>query len=125
MTTTSTFDPHLSDTNILVHFASPNDPKRPIIQQAFNKIRDGGGIIWVSSQNLIEFWRVVTKPTTSGGYEWDENRADNEITKFRALFPILPDNNLIFDEWLKLVKSYKVKGKQVFDARLVAFNEYL
>lgn len=38
----------------------------------------------------------------------------------RGLFAFLPDRPEVFAEWLQLVQSYRISGKQVHDARLVA-----
>lgn len=35
-------------------------------------------------------------------------------------FPVLEDNPLVFENWLRLVSSHGVAGKQAHDARLIA-----
>ena len=38
----------------------------------------------------------------------------------KNLFALLPETTEIFSEWEKIVVQYRVSGKQVYDARLVA-----
>ena len=48
--------------------------------------------------------------------EW----AVNETRRLEAVFPLLPDPPTICPLWKDLVEHYKIIGKQVHDARLVA-----
>lgn len=76
--------------------------------------------LFVIAQNLIEFWAVATRPIANNGLGLTIARATQELTKFKALFAILPDTAEILPEWEQLVVKHQVLGKQVYDARLVA-----
>jgi predicted nucleic acid-binding protein len=76
--------------------------------------------LFVIAQNLIEFWAVATRPIANNGLGLTIARATQELTKFKALFAILPDTADILPEWEQLVVKHQVLGKQVYDARLVA-----
>lgn len=77
-------------------------------------------VIFVISQNLIEFWAVATRPIANNGLGLTIARTTQELAKFKALFAILPDTADIFPEWEQLVVEHQVLGKQVYDTRLVA-----
>jgi predicted nucleic acid-binding protein len=74
----------------------------------------------VIAQNLIEFWAVATRPIAYNGLGLTIVQAEQELTKLKALFNILPDTPDILPEWESLVSQHKVIGKQAHDARLVA-----
>ena len=74
----------------------------------------------VIAQNLIEFWAVATRPISNNGLGLTIVQAEQELTKLKALFNILPDTPDILPEWESLVLRYQVIGRQAHDARLVA-----
>src|SRR5712691_4211150 len=74
----------------------------------------------VVAQNLIEFWAVATRPVIDNGLGLTVAQAEQEVTKLKALFTILPDTADILPEWEQLVVKHQVLGKQAHDARLVA-----
>lgn len=74
----------------------------------------------VVAQNLIEFWAVATRPIIDNGLGLTVAQAEQELTKLKALFTILPDTADILSEWERLVIKHQVLGKQAHDARLVA-----
>ncbi len=50
----------------------------------------------------------------------DIKEAEKELSDLEKMFLILPDTPETYQEWRKLVITYKVKGVNVHDARLVA-----
>lgn len=46
--------------------------------------------------------------------------ASEEIADIETTLPLLPDSELIYPEWKRLVKDFNVLGVKVYDARLVA-----
>lgn len=74
----------------------------------------------VIAQNLIELWAVATRPTMNNGLGLTVAQAEDELTKLKALFTILPDTADILPEWELLVVKHQVLDKQAHDARLVA-----
>ena len=73
----------------------------------------------ITSQNLIEFWAVATRPLTENGLGFSVDRAMEELRVLKQLFILLPDAPLQ-SEWERLVTTYRVSGKSCHDARLVA-----
>jgi len=87
---------------------------------AVKAIQRRGDDIFITSQNLIEFWAVATRPDSANGLGMTPVEASQETNKIEQLFPIAPDIPVIFPTWQRLVLSAGVSGVQVHDARLVA-----
>jgi len=76
--------------------------------------------LYVVAQNLIEFWAVATRPLIGNGLELSAAQAEQELTKLKTLFTILPETADILPQWEQLIVEHQVLGKQAHDARLVA-----
>lgn len=87
---------------------------------ALGVLRQRGEDYYLTSQNLIEFWRTCTRPIDRNGLGMTIAQAEAELTRLENLFPILPDTPEIYPEWRRLVVTYNVMGVNVHDARLVA-----
>jgi predicted nucleic acid-binding protein len=70
------------------------------------------------SQNFVEFWAVATRPGNANGLNLTPEQTFVELSDFEQLFDLLPELP-VHDEWVYLVKKYRVSGKSVHDARLV------
>ncbi len=90
------------------------------VAQSVSFLVTRGDELRVIAQNLIEFWAVATRPIIDNGLGLTVAQAEQELTKLKALFTILPDTADILPEWEQLVVRHQVLGKQVHDARLVA-----
>ena len=111
----------LIDTGILLRLVNRNDPEHMIIRRALRELKETGVGFAVTSQNLIEFWNVSTRPTSArGGYGLSIEVTEQTLRLLERLFPILPDAPSTHAEWKRLVVEHTVKGVQVHDARLVA-----
>ncbi len=71
-------------------------------------------------QNLVEFWRVCTRPVSANGFGLSVAETDRRAKVIERLFTLLPDRPEIHTEWRSLVVACEVSGVQVHDARLVA-----
>ncbi|GIV15392.1 MAG: hypothetical protein KatS3mg022_0827 [Armatimonadota bacterium] len=71
---------------------------------------------------LIEFWAVSTRPREANGLGLNTEQVYSGITHIVRSLPLLEEPPDIAHRWLELVRRYKVKGKEVHDARLVAFS---
>lgn len=76
--------------------------------------------VFITSQNIVEFWVVATRPTQVNGLGWSVEQTRTEIEQILSQFPQLEETPQIFPHWLNLVTSYQIQGKRVHDARLVA-----
>jgi predicted nucleic acid-binding protein len=111
---------YLSDTSIVLRLSQPHLPIYPTVLQALAELRKRGEQIAVVPQILIEFWTVATRPIEVNGLGITTEKAGQELKNLQNIFPVMPENEMIFDEWKRLVTQYKVSGKTTHDARIVA-----
>jgi predicted nucleic acid-binding protein len=83
-------------------------------------LRSRGEQVAITSQNIIEFWAVATRPTAVNGFGWDAVQTELEVTQICNYFPVLLDTPDVYNHWSALVKKHRILGKRVHDARLVA-----
>lgn len=112
--------PHLGDTNVLLRWQSTTSPLRPVAEEAIRQLRLRQDPLYITAQNLIEYWNVATRPLSANGLGRSLAQVTAEIRTLRQLFPFAPDHPDIIDEWQRIVVQYGVSGVQVHDARLVA-----
>jgi predicted nucleic acid-binding protein len=110
----------LVDTNVLLHSAQTSHPMYGDVARSVSILATRRDELHVIAQNLIEFWAVATRPIINNGLELTIAQAEQELTKLKALFAILPDTADILPKWEELVVRHRVLGKQAHDARLVA-----
>lgn len=110
----------LVDTNILVRSAQPNAPEYPAVTTAVVQLLRRGAPLFVTPQNLIEFWSAATRPPAVNGLGMSPAEVLAEVERIVGIFDLLPDTADIFPEWLALVSGHGVSGRQVHDARLAA-----
>lgn len=111
---------YLLDTNILLRAFKTDKPEFHMIRIALESLHRGKNDLYYTSQNLIEFWNVVTRPVDRNGFGLSTEQADNEARVIENAFLLLPNNDAIHHEWRRLVVAHSVSGVQVHDARLVA-----
>lgn len=111
---------YLLDTNILVRLVDRAAASHLVTVTALAHLLAAGHELYITAQNLIEFWSVATRPFSANGLGWGSARAYAEINDIQSRFPLLEDTPDVFYHWLRLVSDSDVRGKQVHDARLVA-----
>ncbi len=110
----------LLDTNILLRMADGNAPQHLLAGEAVSTLLARGNEVYLTAQNLIEFWAVATRPLDVNGLGWTTQRTATEVAQLRNKFSLLEDSPDILTRWLTLVTVHNIKGKKVHDARLVA-----
>src|SRR5258708_31359394 len=111
----------LVDTNILLRSVQIHHPHYAVVEHAFSVLRTNNETLYVTVQNFIEFWAVVTRPAGSeNGLGMTIEAVMQELAILKDLFTFLPEPIAIFKEWERLVTTYRVSGKNTHDARLVA-----
>jgi predicted nucleic acid-binding protein len=114
---------YLLDTNVLLRFSDAASPAHATAVDAVAVLLSRGGRVYITAQNLIEFWAVATRPVNANGFGWDARQAEQEVGKLLNFFLFLDDTPSVFRHWLALVTAHAVSGKQVHDARLAAVME--
>ena len=111
----------LVDTNILLRSVQANHPHFVHVERALAVLREADETLLVTTQNLIEFWTVATRPAgRENGLGLTIQEAKLELSIIRELFSLVPEPPFLLDEWQRLVTAYRVSGKNAHDARLVA-----
>ena len=111
---------YLIDTNVLLGFSFPADPRHRIVRTTVRELLAGGHQLRTTSQNFAEFWNVSTRPTDRNGFGRTPFEINPILQHLEGLFPLLPDSPDMYSNWRRLVVKYRVSGVQVHDARLVA-----
>ncbi len=112
---------YLVDSNILVRLRDLDSPERAVCEQVVQLSLQQGVRLYLCAQSLIEFWAVSTRPREANGLGLDTQQVFVGVTTIVRTLPLLPEPADIAGQWLHLVRQYAVKGKEVHDARLVAF----
>lgn len=111
---------YLLDTNVLLRMSDSSSPMNFIAAQAATKLLEQNHQLFITSQTIIEFWVVASRPPNVNGLGWNIERTQNEVEQILNQFPQLQEIPSIFPHWLDLVTRYQLNGKRVHDARLVA-----
>lgn len=111
---------YLLDTNVLVRLSERASPMHGQAKDACRTLAASGAILFITAQNLIEFWCVATRPIENNGLELTAAQAAKEIEKHKAAFGLLPDAANVLTIWEMLSLNYNVQGLQAHDARLAA-----
>jgi predicted nucleic acid-binding protein len=111
--------PILTDTNIFLRLIQPHHPHCRTAERALDVLRAQNEVLNVTSQNLVEVWSAATRPIGENGLGLTIEQAVAELDQIKRLWVLLPEAPL-HGEWERLVKTYRVAGKNTHDARLVA-----
>lgn len=90
------------------------------VGQALAALTMKGYSLSISGQTVVELWAVMTRPKAANGLEMEPLRARQEIDTIMGLFDIVADPPELLTTWLDLCTRYQVRGRQVFDAKIVA-----
>jgi predicted nucleic acid-binding protein len=111
---------YLLDTNILLRLSDPISSSYTLARDATYFLIAQGHECCFTSQIIIEFWVVATRPTEVNGLGWTSEKTRNQISQFLTRFILLEEKPEVFTLWLQLVTDYKIKGKRTHDIRLLA-----
>jgi len=112
-------EPLFVDTNILIY---ANVATAPLHKSALTAIRDAnqaGRPLWISRQVLREFIAARTRPQTFA----QPSAPEVVIERVRYLenhFQVADDTAAVTGQLVKLMENFKIGGKQVHDANIVA-----
>lgn len=112
-------EPLFVDTNILIY---ANVATAPFHEQALNAIKtvhQSKRPLWISRQVLREFIATRTRPQTFA----QPSAPEVVIERVRYLeerFQVADDTADVTRQLIKLMKNFKIGGKQIHDANIVA-----
>lgn len=112
---------YLIDTNIFLKAAKRNDPARPLTLNALRQLREKNETLCYTTQVLVEFWNICTRPPTArGGLGLSCQGTERKTRVIEKWVRFLPENLATHQEWRRLVVAHSVQGVQVHDTTLVA-----
>jgi predicted nucleic acid-binding protein len=111
---------YLIDTNLLLRSADKRSAQHELANSAIAQLIDAKSDLFITAQNLVEFWAVATRPVANNGLGWDKARALRELDGIKELFLLAPDSPEALDNWLKLIRERPIFGKRSHDAKLAA-----
>jgi predicted nucleic acid-binding protein len=111
---------YLIDSNILIRWVQPDHPEFQAVRSAIQHLEDSEETLCYTSQNLGEFWNVLTRPANRNGYGLTAEGALFRAQELESKFQLLADRLAVHMEWRRLLVDYAICGVQVHDARLVA-----
>jgi predicted nucleic acid-binding protein len=112
---------YLIDSNVFLRAAKRNDPDRRLALEAIRKLRANNEDLCYTTQVLVEFWNVCTRPTQArGGLGLSIQMTERKARLIENRFRLLTESLATHQEWRRLVASCSVSGVEVHDAMLVA-----
>ena len=110
----------LADTNILLRLVQTQNPHHTEAKTAVDKLLKQGDTLFITLQNISEFWNVGTRPADKNGLGLTIINTDTELSKIEQVFDLLPDTIEVYRNWRELVVNHSVSGIQVHDAKIAA-----
>ena len=110
----------LIDTNILLRRAQHGHSSHALAAASVAKLLATGEPLYVTLQNISEFWNVATRPQTDNGLGFSVAVTLELLEKIERIFTLLPDSPAVYKEWRRLVVRHGVLESKVHDAKLVA-----
>lgn len=111
---------YLLDTNTLLRSVYTPSLQRTLALDAIATLLQRGHRVFITSQTVVEFWAVATRPREANGFGWTPADVNEEIELFFQRFAYLEETPQVFGDWLQLVNMYHITGRRVYDTRLVA-----
>jgi predicted nucleic acid-binding protein len=91
-----------------------------MVDAAMKELARHGATPCYTSQNLGEFWNVLTRPAKQNGYGLTPPQANILATDIESKLRLLSDGLGVHEEWRHLLVVHGVSGAQVHDARIAA-----
>ena len=111
---------YLADTNILLRLVQTQSLHHAEAENAVDKLLKRGDTLFITLQNVSEFWNVCTRPADKNGLGFPIAQTETELSKIEQVFDLLPDTLEVYKNWRELVVKHSVSGIQVHDAKIVA-----
>ena len=110
----------LLDSNVLLRWNIRTAPQSQLVIRAVDHLLASGDLPCYTSQNLGEFWNVLTRPLDRNGFGLTPPEADRRTRMIEDQIPMLPDDPAVHQVWRGLLVAHSISGVQVHDARIAA-----
>ena len=110
----------LLDSNVLLRWNIRTAPQSQLVIRAVDLLLASGALPCYTSQNLGEFWNVLTRPLDRNGFGLTPQEADRRARMIENKIPLLPDDPAVHLVWRRLLVANAISGVQVHDARIAA-----
>ena len=115
---------YLADTNILLRLVQTPNSHHAEAKNAVGKLLKNGAALFITLQNVSEFWNVCTRPKDKNGLGFTVSQTDSELSIIEQVFDLLPDTIEVYKNWRERVVKHSVSGIQVHDAKIAAMNAH-
>ena len=114
---------YLLDTNILIRLFDRKSLDYSKVYASVDSLKSQDETLCFAPQNAAEFWNVATRPLDKSGLGLTVDETEPLLAKIEELFTVLLDTPSMYSIWRSLVRTARVSGVQVHDARLVAWMQ--
>ena len=111
---------YLLDTNILLRSRDIASPDYNLVDRTIRYLISNNHRCFITSQVLIEFWVVATRPLSVNGLGWTPEETELSVQMLINQFEWLEETPDIFRLWFSLATTYKISGKRTHDLRIEA-----
>lgn len=106
---------YLLDTNILVRRVNLTDPQNLVATASINVLLARGATPILVPQVLVELSATLTRPGLANGLGMTHIEVSKLVDNLRRSFTLLPDNELVFEHWLRFFSNGFGIGREVYD----------
>jgi predicted nucleic acid-binding protein len=78
----------LVDTNVLLRRTQPNHEHHPAAMDSVARLLAAGETVCITSQNVAEFWNVITRPVANNGLGFSVSMALSEVEKIERILTL-------------------------------------
>ncbi len=110
--------PLFIDTNILVYANVIETPFHEQALAAINTAHEAGRTIWISRQVIREYLVTLTRPQVFENLP--RVTVLEQVDQFIERFQVADDTATASEQLVNLMRDFKIGGKQVHDANIVA-----
>lgn len=108
------------DTNVLLT-ATDRDRGQHLTALSFlDGALKGEHRLFFSGQVIREYLVVATRPLDVNGLGISSEKAIKNVHHFRRILQVLPEDDESTRHLIKMVQTYRLKGKRIHDAALIA-----
>ena len=108
----------LVDTNVLVYANVIETRFHAQALAAINAAHEAGRTIWISRQVIREYLVTLTRPQTFDTLP--KATVFEQVNQFTERFQVADDTAAVTGQLVKLMGDFKIGGKQIHDANIVA-----